>query len=240
VSEFIYGLNPAFEVVLAGRRPIQRLYLATGSNSNPRLQKLAQLAKTRSIAVEWVDKAKLFDLCQSRDNQGAVLEAGAFPYIPFADMLGAERMVLLDNLEDPHNVGAIMRSAEALGWNNVLLPRRGVPLLLPSVLKTSAGAGEHLRIACNCSANQYVKIALEEGYTVVSLDASGKISLEEVRDTHPEKLLLVAGGENAGVSQFVLNSSTHIASIRQFGKINSLNASVAAALALYVLGPNGK
>lgn len=236
MSDFIYGLNPAFEVVLAGRRQLFRLYLANGSAANPRLKKLEQLAQSRGVAVEWADKARLFDLCQTRDHQGAVLEAAGFPYTPFADMLGEDRLVLLDNLEDPHNVGAIMRSAEALGWKNILLPRRGVPLLLPSVLKTSAGAGEHLNIAVNCSANQYVKIALEAGYTVVSLDASGKISLEEIRDRKPEKLLLVAGGENAGVSQFVLNCSTYVAAIRQYGRINSLNASVAAALALYVLG----
>ncbi len=237
MSDFIYGLNPAFEAVLAGRRQLSRLYLATGSAANPRLKKLEKLVQTRGVPVEWVDKAKLFDLCQSREHQGAVLEAGGFPYTPFAEMIGAERLVLLDNLEDPHNVGAILRSAEALGWHDILLPRRGLPLLLPSVVKASAGAAEHLSVAVNCSANQYVKIALDEGYTVVSLDASGKISLEEVAETRPGKLLLVAGGENAGVSQFILNNSTHVAAIRQYGRINSLNASVAAALALYVLGP---
>ena len=236
MSDFLYGLNPVFESLLAGRRQVARVFLASGSG-NPRLKKLENVARTRGVTVEWCDKAKLFELCQTREHQGAVAEAGGFPYTPFAEMLEAGRLVLLDNLEDPHNVGAIMRTAEALGWKNVLLPRRGVPLLLPSVLKASAGAGEHLQIAVNCSANQYVKIALEAGYAVVALDGAGKDSLEEVRERNYEKLLLVCGGEDAGVSQFILNTATSVASIKQFGHINSLNASVAAALAMYVLKP---
>ncbi|MBP1583765.1 MAG: RNA methyltransferase [Victivallales bacterium] len=235
MSDFLYGMNPVFEVLLAGRRQVARVFLASGS-TNPRLKKLENVARTRGVPVEWCDKAKLFDLCQTREHQGAVAEAGPFPYTPFAEMLECPRLVLLDNLEDPHNVGAIMRTAEALGWQNVLLPRRGVPLLIPSVLKASAGAGEHLRIAVNCSANQYVKIALESGYVVVALDGAGKESLEDIRERNYEKVLLVCGGEDAGVSQFILNTATCVAAIRQRGRINSLNASVAAALAMYTIG----
>ena len=152
---------------------------------------------------------------------------------------------ILVNLEDPEhhehwemtrdNVGAIMRSSEVFGWKNVLLPRRGAPLVIPSVAKSSAGACEHLRIACNCSPNQYVKIALDEGYSVVSLDGGGKATLESVKAAGEGKLLLVVGGENSGVSQFILNSSNYIAAIPQSGHVNSLNASVAAGVALYVL-----
>ncbi len=235
MSDFLYGINPAFEAIRAGRRQVIRLYLSQGSEQNPRLKKLAQVAEKYQVAVETVDKSRLFDLCQTREHQGCVLETGPFPYTPFAEMLGEKRLVLLDNIEDPHNVGAIARTAEALGWRNLLLPRRGCPLLLPSVVKAAAGACEFLQVAVNCAGNQYVKIALEEGYTVVSLDGSGPIALEDVRALQPEKILLVVGGENAGVSQFILNHSTHIAAIRQTGKINSLNASVAAALALYLL-----
>ncbi len=177
----------------------------------------------------------MFDLSGTREHQGAVLDAGEFQYTPFADMLGQRRMVLLDSIEDPHNVGAIMRSAEIFGWRNVLLPRRGAPLVTPSVAKSSAGACEHLSIACNCSPNQYVKIALEEGYSVVSLDGAGKVELEALRSENNVKLLLVVGGENSGVSQFILNNSTAVAAIPQAGKINSLNASVAAGIALYLL-----
>ena len=136
-------------------------------------------------------------------------------------------MVLLDNIEDPHNIGAIMRTSEVLGWGNVLLPRRGAALVLPSVARSAAGACEYLRIAVNCSSNQYVKIAQEEGYQVVALDGAGKHTLEEVQASHPEKLLLVG--------QFIKMNANYVCAIPQSGHVNSLNASVAAALALYAL-----
>ncbi|MFA6929014.1 MAG: RNA methyltransferase [Lentisphaeria bacterium] len=235
MSDFLYGINPAFEAIRAGRRSMIRLYLSQGSEQNPRLKKLAQVAEKYQVPMEFVDKALLFDFCQTREHQGCVLETGPFPYTPFAELLGEKRLLLLDNIEDPHNVGAIARTAEALGWRNMLLPRRGCPLLLPSVVKAAAGACEFLQVSVNCASNQYVKIALEEGYSVVSLDGAGPIPLEDIRDKQLDKLLLVVGGENSGVSQFILNHSSHIAAIRQSGKINSLNASVAAALALYLL-----
>ena len=233
--DIIYGINPAFEAVCARRREINRAWVFKDSGNNPRLKKLSQLLSSRAIAIEWTDKQKLFELTDTREHQGIVLEVSPFPYTPFAEMLGDPRMVLLDSIEDPHNIGAIMRTAEAMGWKNVLLPRRGSPLIIPSVAKSSAGACEHLQVACNCSANQYVKIAMEEGYTVVALDGAGKTKLEELHAALPEKLLLVVGGENAGVSQLILNTCQHVAAITQRGHVNSLNASVAAALAIYML-----
>ena len=234
-AERIYGINPVFEAVRAARRQIFRVWLNKDGTANPRQRKLASFLASRNIPVEWVDKARLFELCGTREHQGAVLDSGPFEYTPFAEMLGEHRLVLLDSIEDPHNVGAIMRSAEVFGWKHVLLPRRGAPLVIPSVAKSSAGACEHLSIACNCSPNQYVKIALDEGYFVAALDGSGKVSMEEVRDMHHEKLLLVAGGENSGVSQFILNSASAVVSIPQQGQVNSLNASVATGIALYVM-----
>lgn len=233
-SEVIYGINPAFEVARAGRRTIRQAWILKGG-TNPRLRKLEQFLRSREVPVKLTDRAQLFTLCATREHQGTVLQVDPFPYVPFADLLDSRRLILLDSIEDPHNVGAIMRSAEVFGWNNVLLPRRGGPLVLPSVAKASAGACEHLQIAVNCSANQYVKIAQQEGYVVAALDGGGKTSLEEVQQLTPEKLLLVVGGENAGVSQFILNNATYVAAIPQAGKISSLNASVAAALAMYVL-----
>lgn len=101
MSEFLYGINPAFEAIRAGRRQVIRLYLSQGSEQNPRLRKLAQVAEKYQVPVEAVDKSSLFDLCQTREHQGCVLETGPFPYTPFAEMLGEKRLVLLDNIEGP-------------------------------------------------------------------------------------------------------------------------------------------
>ncbi len=235
MSEFLYGINPVSEAILAGRRKIYGVYAAQGTEANPRMRKLVSDAKYRGIPVSWRNRSEIGEACGTRENQGVVAECEAFPYTPYAEILGAPRMVLLDNIEDPRNIGAIMRTCEVLGWKNVLLPRSGTALVMPSVAKTAAGACEYLQVAVNCSSNQYVKIALEEGYTVAALDGAGKSTLEAVASSKPEKLLLVVGGEDAGVGQFIKMNSTHVCAIAQSGHVNSLNASVAAALALYAL-----
>ncbi|MCQ2397032.1 MAG: RNA methyltransferase [Lentisphaeria bacterium] len=235
MSEFLYGINPVSEAIKAGRRTIHGIYAAQGTEQNPRMRKLVSDAKYRGIPVSWRNRSEIGEASGTRENQGVVADCEPFQYTPYADILGAPRMVLLDNIEDPHNIGAIMRTSEVLGWQNVLLPRRGTALVLPSVAKTAAGACEYLNIACNCSSNQYVKIALDEGYTVVALDGDGKTSLEELSANRPEKLLLVVGGEDSGVGQFIKMNATYVCAISQKGHVNSLNASVAAALALYAL-----
>jgi len=162
---------------------------------------------------------------------------GAYPYASRQQLLGRQRLLLPDNIEDPQNLGAILRSAEVFGFDGVFLPRRGVPAVLPSVVKASAGATEHLNIAKDGSANQYVRDALADGYSVVVLDRAGTTRIEELRQHDLGKLLLVIGGENRGVGQYVLNSATHVVSIEQKGKLNSLNASVAAGIAMFMLSP---
>lgn len=143
---------------------------------------------------------------------------------------------MLDNIEDPHNVGAILRSAEVHGFHHILLPHKGVPGVYPSVVKASAGASEHLQIARDMNATQYVKrLRAEEAWEVVALDAARPISVDEYEVEKDAKLLLVIGGENKSIHQFILNDADAIVNIRQHGRINSLNASVAAGIAMHAL-----
>ena len=235
MPEQLLGINPVNEALRAGRRVIHEILVAQGTENNPRMRKLVADAKYRQVKVTTVSRATLGERSGTRENQGVMAICEPFPYTPFAEILGAPRMVLLDNIEDPHNIGAIMRTTEVLGWGNVLLPRRGAALVLPSVARSAAGACEYLKIAVNCSSNQYVKIAQEEGYKVVALDGAGKHTLEEVQAAHHEKLLLVVGGEDSGVGQFIKMNASYVCAIPQSGHVNSLNASVAAALALYAL-----
>ena len=231
-TAIVYGANPAFETVLAGRRRVLEAYVNQSTADGPRLRKLLGLLQSRGIPVRMVEKGKLMQLADTREHQGVVLVTEPYPYVRFADLIGRRRLVLLDNIEDPHNVGAITRSAEVLGFDGVLLPKRGVPGALPSVVKVSAGATEHIAMAINCSSNQYVKIAKEEGYHVVALDGKGQTTVEELQRRLPAKLLLVVGGENAGVRQFILNEADDVVSIPRRGRVGSLNASVAAGIAL--------
>jgi len=234
--EYVYGINPAFEVVRAGRRKVYTAYLNAATPDNPRLRKLSAILEKRDIAVEWVGRQRLFELSRSKEHQGAVLKTQVYPYASLTDLMGRPRLVLLDNVEDPNNVGGILRSAEVFGFDGVLLPVKGVPDIYPSVTKVSAGATEHLDIVKETSANKYVKTASAFGYVVIALDAAGKMDVNELSGLDVEKLLLVIGGEDRAVGQLILNTADHVVGIHQRGRINSLNASVAAGIALFTLG----
>ena len=231
--EYIYGINPAFEVLLAERRKIFGAYVFR--TNNPRLKKLIALLEKKDIEFDYVDKGKLINLCGNKHHQGVVLKTSTYPYVPFESLLADNKLLLLDNIEDPHNLGAILRSAEVFGFHSVLLSRRGTPNVYPSVVKVSSGATEFLKITNERSENAYVKKAIEHGYTVVVLDENGKTDISEVKKMRPEKLLLIIGGEDKSVGQFIINLADYIVGFKQSGRVNSLNASVAAGIAMHVL-----
>jgi len=236
-TEYIYGINPAFEVVRAGRRRISAAFASLSAARNPRMKKLVDYLQRNDIPVEWVEKGRVIDLSESKDNQGIVLKSSAYPYASFADVVGRKRILLLDNVEDPHNVGAILRSADIFGFKTVLMPMKGVPEVYPSVVKVSAGATEFLDICREMSSNTYVRKLLDEGYRLAALDAAGTARLDQLNIEENERLLLVIGGEAKSVGQFIRNEADYIVSIPQQGRINSLNASVAAGIAMYALAP---
>lgn len=233
--EYIYGLNPCFEVILAGRRNIKQAFIQENINT-PRVQKLLKLLCEKAIPVKWVGKDRLFQLSSTKEHQGCVLKTGTYVYHPFKEMLDSERVLLLDNVEDPHNVGAMLRTAEIFGFNKILLPVKGVPGIYPSVVKVSAGATEHLFIAREMKSSTYVQKLKKAGFAIVSMDASGKTSIEDISSETKPPLALVIGGEAKSVSSFVMKNSDYTVAINQHGNINSLNASVAAAIAMYEIG----
>ncbi len=236
--EFIYGINPAFEVIRANRRKVSRAIINSASESGARIRKLISLLERAGIPTERTDKGRLFQICGSEEHQGVVLDTESYPYVPSESMLDGERILMLDNIEDPQNAGAILRSAEVFGWKNVLMASRGTPRVYPSVVKASAGATEYLRIAKDQSAIGYFRFLVERDFTVVALDGGGKASLEDVRAMAIKRLALVIGGEHKSVGQYILNNAAHLCAIGQRGVVSSLNASVAAGIALFELGVN--
>lgn len=233
--EYIYGINPVFETVRAGRRSIYEAFLNEAASRQPRLRKLAKYLEQQDITIQWVDKKRVTDLSSNKDHQGVVIKTGKYPYQSSDTFWEKPRILLLDNVEDPHNVGAILRSAEIFGFKTVLMSKRGVPDIYPSVVKVSAGATEFLDIAKDASANTYVRTAQDKGYQVVALDGSGDIDIQSVAKHLDDRILVVIGGENRSVGQFILNTADFVVSIHQRGRINSLNASVAAGIALFAL-----
>jgi 23S rRNA (guanosine2251-2'-O)-methyltransferase len=233
--EYIYGINPAFEAVRSGKRKVYEVYINKASARQPRIRKLSEYLEKMKVAVTWTDKDRLFKMAGTRDHQSVVVRTTSYPYQDSDSFWGRQRLLLLDNVEDPHNVGAILRSAEIFGFSNVLLSKRGVPDIYPSIVKVSAGATEFLNIAKDSSANNYVRAAQDEGYQIVALDMSGTVDIRTVRAQLSDKVLVVIGGEDKSVGQYIINSADFVVSIDQQGKINSLNASVAAGISLFAL-----
>lgn len=234
-TEHLYGLNPAFELLRAGKRVARRAYINQSARRSPRILKLSDFLERQGVPMEFVEKGRLYDLCRCHDHQGVVLETTPYPYSLQESMLDLPRLLLLDNIEDPHNVGAILRSAEVFGFRGVCLPKRGVPGVYASVAKISAGAAEHLQIAHNRSANQYARAAAEAGYAIMVLDPKGALPLQSAEKMDFEKLMVVIGGEDKSVGQFILNMADHVVAIEQSGRVSSLNASVSAGIALHAL-----
>jgi len=240
MREFLYGLNPCFECLRAGRRRIYDAHINEATCDRGRLKTLVRVLEERQVTIHFTDKGRLHQLCKSGEHQGAVLRVNPYPTVRSSLMVAdaPARLLLLDNVEDPHNVGAILRSADVFGFHDILLPMKGVPQVYPSVAKVSAGATEHLRIAQDANSHKYITLAKTAGYHLAALDMKGTTTLTELAAEMPAKLLLVIGGEDKSVGQFILNQADTKLGIPQKGRVNSLNAGVAAALAMYTLQPD--
>ncbi len=235
-NDIIYGINPVFEVLRAGRRRVDRAMMSEKVQDQPRMRKLLERMEENRVNVRFGDKNKLFHLCNSKEHQGVLIETEPYPYGLIEPCWEQNRLLLLDNIEDPQNLGAIIRSAEILGFRHILLPQRGVPGIYPSVVKASAGATEHVHIVQSGSAVRYAQQAAKNDFQVVALDASGEHPVSELPDKLGDKFLLVIGGEDKSIGQYILNKADFVAGIPQYGRVNSLNASVAAGIAMYALG----
>lgn len=229
----LYGLHPVLEALKANRRSVQDLLVDEKAPSD-RFREIRRMAESRSVAVHLCSKHDLFEACGSRQHQGVVLICSPFPYTLFSDEVFEEpRLLMLDNLEDPRNTGAILRSADLFGFHTVLLPKKGGAGVYPSVVKTSAGASEHLRVVRDANSTTYFKRAASAGYRTVALDAAGSTPLSDIPAQDGRPLFLILGGEDKRIGQYILNSADVIARIPQDGHVNSLNASVAAGIALF-------
>jgi 23S rRNA (guanosine2251-2'-O)-methyltransferase len=234
--DFLYGINPAYEAIKAERRSIYKAYFFNQFQKNIRLVRLKEKITSKNIPIQLCGKKELFELAKTTEHQGVILETAPYPYCNEEEFFEQSRVLLLDNVEDPQNLGAILRSAEVFGWQYVLLSSRGVPEIYPSVVKASAGATEHLKISHTHTANNFVKFFKEKGFSVVVLDTSGKTLIGDLSAISLKKTLLVIGGEHKGVGHFILQEADYVFRIAQAGKVSSLNVSVASGIALYLLG----
>jgi len=230
----LIGRNPVTEAIKAGR-PIDKILMQKDAQGSA--LKIASMAREEGLQIQYVDKAVLDRLAPGRPHQGVAAYAAAHDYSTVDDILNAARakgkdpvVVILDNLEDPHNLGAIMRTVDGAGFDGVIIPNRRSVSLTETVAKASAGAIEYVPVAKVSNLAQTVDYLKEQGLWIAAVDMDGTVyDKSDLKGA----LAIIIGAEGFGVSELLRKKSDYIVSIPMNGKVNSLNASNATAIILY-------
>ena len=236
-SDLIWGRHTA-QAALESGRPVHRIWCTPEMRFSPRFLQLLREAKASGVLVEEVTWARLGQISGGAVHQGIVLQPAAVDTLDLGSLIEGCRgigeaplLLAVDGLTDPHNLGAIVRSAEALGAHGLVLPQRRNAGLTGSVAKVAAGALEHLPIARVVNLNRSLDTLKQEGYRVIGLAEEGTVSLEEADLDGP--LVIVTGSEGDGLSLLTRRNCDQLVRIPLRGATPSLNASVATALLLY-------
>ncbi len=223
------------EALRANAGAISVVYVT--EDARTQLRELADLAEQRKVVVDSRSVAELDALAKGERHQGVVAIAGDYSYLSLEELL-SERpddalIVALDEITDPHNFGAIVRSAVALGAHGLITLKHRAAPVTPVVVRASAGATEHARIARVSNLAQTIERLVDEGFVALGLAAEGSVDIASARTEGPT--LLVVGSEGRGLRRLVREHCTSLVHIPMAGPIESLNASVAAGIALYAL-----
>ena len=193
---------------------------------------ILSLVEKRKLPLEFKEKFEL-DRLAKNNHQGIIMITSDFNYTSLDELLkGASKLVILDHLEDPHNLGAIIRTVEASGIDGIIIPKNRTVSVNETVMKTSAGALFNVKICQVGNLNQTIKILKKEGFWIIGTDMDG-IDFQSVK--YPLKSALIIGSEGFGMSRLVKESCDYVVRIPMNGQINSLNASVAAGIMIYEL-----
>jgi len=237
-GEWIYGRRPVVEVVKAGLRHLYEAMLPAEGRDAPDIAELRDVLLKRGVPFKTTDRDTLDDLCEGGNHQGVAIRVGGFPYISLDQVLhdvklDANAIVLfLDHIEDPQNVGSLMRTADVAGVTAVVIPEDRAAGVTPGVVRASAGATEHSRVAKVVNLVRAMKEVQEAGAWITGLDVGdGARPYTEV--DFKGRVGLVVGNEGKGLSRLVRESCDFIASLPMRGRVESLNAGVAGGVALY-------
>src|ERR1700741_251919 len=228
----------AVKEALEAQRPIDRIAIAKG-RQDTRIEEIVQLARKQSIPVRFEDRAQLDRLANSKDHQGVVALAAARAAATLQDLLAGAKpaqgqkglIVLLDRVEDPHNLGAIVRTALAAGAHGVVIPERRAAGLTDTVARSSAGALAHLPVAKVTNLVRAMEDLKEAGYWLVGLDEQGEKSYTEVDYTTSTGIIM--GGEGNGLHELTRKRCDFVVSLPTRGPVKSLNVSVATGVVLF-------
>ncbi len=242
-TDLVWGRHAVLAILESGR-PVHRIWCTTEMRFSPRFMPLLREAKASGVLLEEVTWARLGQISAGGVHQGIVLQPAAAESLDLPSLIDGCRgigeaplLVAVDGLTDPQNLGAIVRSAEALGAHGMVLPQRRNAGLTGSVAKVAAGALEHLPVARVVNLNRALDGLKQEGYRVIGLAAEGTVSLEEADLSGP--LVLVTGSEADGLSMLTRRNCDQLVRIPLRGATPSLNAAVATALLLYEVARRG-
>ncbi|MBE3558429.1 MAG: 23S rRNA (guanosine(2251)-2'-O)-methyltransferase RlmB [Ktedonobacteraceae bacterium] len=237
MPEYIWGRNPIKET-LHSTRKIKRILLAEGQRPTPAMLSLMQEAEQKHIPLETVPRARLDQLSQGAVHQGclAIVEERKYADIDEILRFAAQKnedpfLLILDAIQDVNNLGSLLRTAEAAGVHGVILPRHRAAEVTATVVKTSAGATEHLLIARETNLSRAIDALKEQRIWVIGLAGEAQTLYTQADLTGP--LALVVGNEEKGISHLVRQHCDLLIRLPMYGHVNSLNAAVAGSIALY-------
>ena len=231
MNEYIYGRNPVIEV-LKNRR-VDKLYVQKGDQEGS-IKKVYALAKEQNILITEVNKFKLDEMTKRENHQGVVALVSGYEYSNINEIIEScdenGRILILEKIEDPHNLGAIARSAEAAGFNGIIIPKHKSVYVNDVVYKTSAGAVDNIKIAIETNLSQVMEKLKDNGFWIYGTD----IAEESYTETDlTGRVAIVIGNEGKGIGHSVKKNCDKIISIPMAGSINSLNASCAASIIMF-------
>ena len=234
--DLIVGRHPVAEALRAGVA-LRHLYLAEGMKPSPVLVEIVEAAAKAKLTVDFESRGMLNRRAPGASHQGVVAEVNAFRYASLADLLvrPVRRLVLVEGITDPVNLGSILRSADAFGWEGVLVPEHRSVGITPVVRKVSAGAVERVPVVRTGSPAAAMRLLQERhDFGVVGLDPSGAVDYHEAE--YPERTCLVVGAEGPGLSRLVRQRCDLTVRIPMRGALASVNAAVAAAIVMAEAG----
>jgi 23S rRNA (guanosine2251-2'-O)-methyltransferase len=238
--QIVYGRQPVCELLKAGRRDVKRLLMANNvRRSSAAIVQFLKLAERRSIEVQPVALTELDRLCRSGHHQGVAAVVSDYAYSELSDILASasERklpllVLLVDHVQDPQNLGSMLRSADAAGVNGVIIPRHRAASVTPAVVRASAGAAEHVMVAQVTNLHQAMLALKDEGVRLVGLEGSSSAKPYEQADL-TGSIGIVIGSEEEGLGKLVRETCDEVIRLPMRGHVGSLNAAVAAAIALF-------
>ena len=239
MTDLLYGRNVVWEALRANRRQLFQVSLADGVSEDDSVRRVESLCTERGIRLVRVPRRRLDELIGHDRHQGVIASVSPFPYVDLVDAIATAEarseqplLLLLDCLQDPQNVGTLLRAAEAVGVHGIAIPRRRSVQITPAVSKASCGAVEHLNVAIVSNLDQAIRALKEADVWVVGLEQVPEAL--HYRDADLDRsLALVVGSEGEGMSRLVRERCDFLIKLPMRGQVTSLNAAIAGSIALY-------